>query len=330
MAKITCPISGEVLQKSELLLGFDLSDVHPIFKAKKSLILTIDIMDKFQRAVSWREKKLYYLAVLNTTELVEFKVPANPEPYTMEYTMMNLITLATWIDFARHGIKEKIIFPKYIVREDNADLHNIASFISVLFDLRKMFLAKDRDSDLKRTLNDESQKIEIEFRKAGIIGQAFTRPLAKWALELTDTTEGVFKPWLDILQTPLKDAWCLDRKDILEIQEHLQAELPVNNDQAIAVLYQVKELLKAASAEIGDEEAEDYEENEQGLLVKAGKQKFPNRPAGYELILTEEDIPPKPLRSNFTTLAGFLQAEAKWDILVDSIRGGKKSEYRQF
>lgn len=328
MSKIICEISGEELIKSNLLLGFDFRDVHPIFKAKKSLILTSDMLNKFQQSQSWREKQLYYLAALNTMELVEFKVPAKPEPYTLEYTFRDIWTLATWIDYARFGIRERINFPRYVVREDNQKLENISSWLSSIYDIRKLFLAKSRDEDLKKKWNEETQKIEIEFRKASIIGQAFTRPLAKWALEITDCPEENFNAWLNILQTPLKEAWCLNSQEIKEIQEFLQEELPITNDQAIAVLHQVKQLLDATRKGLSseDEEWEEDQDNEFEPIVKIIKPKGPQ----FEILIQPKDLPPEPQRIDFQKLFQYVAAKAKWDLMKKASEQGSGRQYNQF
>ena len=345
MSQIICPISGEILQRSDLLLGFDLSKVHPIFQAKKKLILTPDVIFKFQKAQSWQEKKLYYLAVLNTTELVDFKIPADPFPYIMETTFFDVCTLATWIDYARYGIKERISFPRYLVKEDTKNLANIFSWLSAIHNIRKLYQAKDRENSEKLELSKQSAKIEQEFKWARITGQAFTKHLARWALELADTPPGVFQPWLDILQTPLSEAWCLDVADLLEIKEYFDDTLPLQHDQVIGVMFQIKELIRASrSGYVPDSPEEDFEPEEETfkrvtpreISLKPPRTKVP----GFEFVKSETssdpdepiyEIPPEPKPKDFPKYFLYLQAKAGWDLLVQEMTGSKRSgEYKQF
>lgn len=338
MSKITCPISGEILQRSDLLLGFDLSELHPIFRAKKSLILTADIIHKFQAAQSWREKKLYYLAVLHTMDLVDFQSIAEPAPYIMEHSFFDVCNLASWVNYARYTLRERISFPRYLVTEETKEMKNISMWLSAINDIKQVFLNRDRENDLKLELAHQSQKIEIEFRRAGLIGQAFTKPLARWALELTDTPEGVFQPWLDLLQTPLEEAWCLDVESLKEIQEHLQAELPITNDQAIAVLHQINKLVESASRGYYDLSSGDDPESEEEVFKRVTpKDIFPPKTKipGFEFVETSLDIPmelpPEPQRKDFDKLFLYLKAKAGWDLLMQELTGkGRKGEYKQF
>lgn len=352
MSKIICPISGIELYKSDYMLGFHsytLEDTHPIFKAKKSLILTVDILHRFQSAPSWIEKKLYYLAVINTTELVEFRVPAYPEPYTMEYTFEQLCKLAKWIDYARYGIPERLVFPRYLVTTDNNKLQNISSWISALYDIRNIWTEKLKDEDLKREINESSARIEMEFRNASIIGQAFTRPLAKWALEIADCPENKFQEYLHLLQTPLTEAWCLDYKLVREVRELLQEELPVTNDQAIAVLHQAKLLYEASirglsNLEQSEENENDEDSNSLSMSVDTSKPMrdgSKNRPykikpsnisfeiINEEPILNLQDLPPEPQRADYPKPFQYLQAKAKWDLLKSATEKPKR-QYGQF
>lgn len=342
MSQITCTISGEILYKSDLLLGFNLADIHPIFKAQKSLILNANIVHSFGHAASNREKKLWYLAVLNTLDLVEFQVPAMPEPWTMEYTFRDLCTLATWVDYARHGkiaeihgFVEKIVFPRYLVKQDNQRLENISSWISALYDIRKIFLARDLENDVKKHLNQTAQKIEIEFRAAGLINQAFTAPLAKWALDISDCPEDKYAKWKDILQTPLGEAWCLDTREVKEIREYLQLELPVTNDQAIAVLHQIKLLYEATTKGLTAGDWEDEESDEDSGEVKTFQRPKgpikPNKPEiEYQVLLSETELPPEPQKSEYPKLFQYLAAKANWDLLKAATVGGTKKQYNQF
>jgi len=333
-----CPISGEILMKGNYLLGFDLSSVHPIFKAKKSLILTKDMVFRFMdHKTSWPEKKLIFLAVLNTTELVHWQVPAKPEPYTMEFCFHEAIALASWIDYARHGIREKIQFPEYIVNMETEKMQNISTWLDSINDIKKIFIARDREDGRKREINERSQQIEVEFRTAGLIGQAFTLPLARWALELTDCPEGCYRKWLELLQTPLEEAWCLDREDLLEIQEHLQAELPVSNPQALAILVQIRKLVEATKWGFTDTSPVpgDDPESPDGIVTRPRTPR-PNRPI-FHIVQQSEveapenyEIPPEPKRLDFNKPHEYFAAKAKWELLKKELTGGRRGEYKQF
>jgi len=337
MSQITCHISGEILYKSDILLGFDLDDIHPCFKAKKSLILKPEWIFRFTAAKSQREKKLYYLAVLNSMDLITWKHPADPSLQIIEFTMMDAMRIACWIDYAKYGITPRRPFPQLIVSEVNYKLEDISVYLDRLLEIRKQVMATQSDEVRRREINEESQKIENEFRAAGLLGQAFTLPLARWALDVSDCPDEKYRRWLDILQTPLNEAWTFatksDESEMHEVYEWLQENLPVTNDQCLAVRVQMRKLIEASQwgYKEKDDDRDDGEVDEDGL-PKPSRAK----PTSYQIL--PEDIqnpenyslPPEPQRVDYPTAGAYYGAKALWDLEVKAARGGRRGEWKQF
>ena len=342
MSQIICRISGEILYKSDLLLGFDLQNVHPVFQAKKSIILTPQWIFRFTDARSLAEKKLYYLAVLNSMDLITWKHPAYPDLQTIEFGMMQAMSMACWIDYAKYGIRDRIQFPEYVVDRENYQLLELPVWLDRLGEIRAYYLARDREDNRKREINEQSQKIENEFRAAGFIGQAFTLPLARWALEVADCPEEKYRRWLDILQTPLNEAWTFssdaEKNELKEIHEFLQDKLPVTNDQCLAVLVQMRKLREASKwgySEDGEEDGEDGEEdgdNEGAKVPKTPRPKPPSYQILQEDVMNPEnyEIPPEPQFKDYVKPSEYYGAKALWDLLVKELKGGRRGNWKQF
>ena len=338
MSQIICPISGEVLIRTKYPLGLALSDLHPIFRQKKELILSSDHIFKFQFAESRTEKKLYFLSLLNVTDLVDFHHYANPDPWIMEATFIQLAELASWVDFAKHQIRDRLVFPRYAVREENHDLKNISIWVSELTDIHKLFRTKNKQEDLKQKFDAKAADIEREYKRAHITGQAFTSNLARWALELASVEEGMYEKWRTMLLTPLEDAWTLNREELEEMLEHFRAELPINNDQVIAVIGQIKLLLgkskEGFSFTFIDEEGRDEEPDDSSRIDKI----FPRTPtkgsdeAHVDPLIDISEIGPEPSRKDYPKSWMYTQAKARWDMLRREAMGMNKlrGEYGQF
>lgn len=328
MSTITCKISGETLVRSDLLLGFDLLAVHPIFRAKKELILHPDTVHKFRRAAIWPEKKLYFLAVLNTLELIEFKVPANPSPYTMETNFLQAVHLAGWIDYARHEVKKDVAFPRYTVsiENDTQTMQNIQVWLEELQEIRNYFLKQQQDLDARKRFNDKAAQIEKEFRIAHIFGQAFTPDLAKWALEVSDCPPGLYHKYKEALTTPLEEAWCLDQDFMEEIYEFLSEELPATHDQCIAVKTQARKLWEASK-----QGYRTFGKSDGTQVVKPNGVVYQIDDDGTAMP-TAGNLPPlgpQPQPHQFAKYTQYLLAKAQWEIERDK-RKGPSGEYRQF
>jgi hypothetical protein len=347
MSQIICPISGEILLKSDLLLGMNFRCIHPFLQAKKEIILSPDIIFRFQFAKSEREKRLYYLAILNTSELVDFRCPAQPNAWIMEATFFELATLVQWIDYAKYqqasrGDKGKIKFPRYAIDRENRELKNIGIWLGEIRDIRNLFIKKSEDEDLKKELIAKAADIEREWKRASVFGQAFTPLLAKWALEMAGVEEGMYDIWKEMLLTPLEDAWTLNKKDLEELLDHFQAELPINNDSVNIVLKQIK-LLMGKNSE-GYEESWVFVEPDEELAAarKALAMKDGNEQAAQQVEGDEHpapmnnndviiDIGPEPLRHQFSKSWEYTRAKAKYEMLKREAKNGKpRGEFKQF
>ena len=98
----SCPITGEILLRSDLLLGMNFRMIHPFLKKQKEIhVISERLSYRFTASKNIRERKIYYLATLNMSDLVEFRSPANQMPGIMECTFIDLATLVPWIDYAK-------------------------------------------------------------------------------------------------------------------------------------------------------------------------------------------------------------------------------------
>jgi len=241
---VICPISGEPLIKSDFFLGLDYAEVHPIFRIPRSKLISADFVHRFSKAVETREKRLYYLATINSTDLVEFKTVAKPSLKLMEQTFLQAIQIAGWLDFASFKLGKDLSFPQYIVRKENEEMDTIIHWLSSLEKIRTDFLKKDLDRERSRILLLEQERLQKELNSAKLKDRAFTPVLAKWALEMADLEDHPkASRFLKILCTELSKAWSLSRDDLLELKELLTDELSPNHPTASSVFGQLNMLI---------------------------------------------------------------------------------------
>jgi hypothetical protein len=323
--KTICQKSGVPIWKTDYLIGLDLADEHPIFKARRSIILSKDMVHKFYKAENPIEKKLIFLGVLNATYLVDFQYPASPSLSTIESSFGNAMFLAQWISFAEWKLAKIVAFPQYIIRKDNADLGNIKSWLAAIDEIREKVNRKELERDKNAALLQREMEIKRELGEANFYGRAFTPRLAKWALELCDITarHNNYSKWMKILCSPLTDAWIYKMEDLLEIQEILQIGLPnlEENPQAISVMHQMSELIREcrrgftqiSSIFDDDPQTTDFEiieENEEGVSRKI--------PINQHLHNVPTDAPQL---KNYASKVDYLVAKAKYDLAQRSIGG---------
>lgn len=316
--KTICQKSGVVLHKSDLLLGFDLADEHPIFRAKSTILFGVPMTHRFMFAENPDEKKLIFLAYLNATYLVDFQHHASPTLKTMEKNFYRLQEMAQWVRYAEFKLAKIVAFPRYVIRSDNSDLSNIGSWLNSLGELREKINRRELERDKSAALQQREMEIKRELGEANFAGKAFTPKLAKWSLDVCDITlqHADYNKWMKIMCIPLNEAWMIDLAEYYELQQLLQEHLPVleSNPQAISVMHQINTLIKECRKGFTDfsmlsnvegEEVSDFEILEDGQQV----QRFHKVNQHMKDVPTEE-----PKKENYTTKLAFLLAKAKWDL----------------
>jgi hypothetical protein len=319
--KTICRISGVPIWKTNDLLGFDLEDEHPLFKAKRSLILATPMIHKFNLTATNNEKKLIFLATLNATYLVDFKVSADPSLATMESNYHRLNYLAQWVNYAESLLARVVSFPQYVIREDNRDLKNIRSWLDAIDDIRVKIQKKELDRDKNALLLQREMEIKRELGEANFFGKAFTPKLAKWCLEVCDIKfqHPEYSKWIKILCTPLNEAWILNLEDLYQLQDILQMGLPnlEQNPQAVSVMFQMRSLIKECKRgftdftsilDSTDAQSADFEIVEE---TNAETHEQKTIKINQHLVGVPDNIPEL---KNYPTKLAYLVAKAKWDL----------------
>jgi hypothetical protein len=308
--KTLCLYSGVTLYKTPHLLGLTLADIHPIFRAKKKLIICPDMVFRFMKSTDIEEKKLIFLAILNTTELVEFRVPAMPSARTVEKNFFNLMHTAGWLAFAEATYKAVVAFPQFVVNEQTADLESLSAWIRSCEDIKDQIIKRDINRERAASLEQKAAEIKKEINNATFLHRAFTPALARWALDFAQLkrTDERYNQWVKILCSPLSEAWVYDLETLREIEDYLEEELPAEHPQVISVMAQIRTFIlecKKGFTEFAvfnehDETGESFTivDDETGLTTPS-----------KHLV----DVPTtEPRQSDYPTKVAYLIATAKW------------------
>ena len=243
--QVICPYSGEVLIRSNLLLGFDYEEVHPIFRVPRNKLLTFNLVHKFDRAASEQEKRLYFLALLHSTDLVTFSVPAKPSTKVANKNFYQVLGFAQWMDYAMLR-KEDVGFPGYIVRQDNADMENLHLWVEALLEVQNKFLARDRDIERRRSLLVENQRILNEISYAVQQGKVFTSFLARWVLDQTGLDKHPkAQTFYTVLKTNKEEAYGIDRNFLLALKDLITDRIDANHPLFPHIVGQLRALINA-------------------------------------------------------------------------------------
>jgi hypothetical protein len=316
--QVICPISGAVLLKSNYLLGFTLKDIHPIFRAKRKLILNSDMVHRFMKSEAFEEKKLIFLAVFNSTELVEFRCPAQPNLQLVETNFLKLMHTASWLAHAEYTYKSEVSFPQFVVSPDTCDLASIPAWIDSLEEIKDSVIRKDIQRDRAAELANKADEIQTSIREAAQLNRNFTAGLARWALSFANLPrdDERYSKWLKMMCIPKQEAWMFDIDDYKELADFLENELPSEHPQVLSVMYQVRDLVKECKR--GFTELSIFNDD------------AANEDGSFTILDSDDNVSTsvqlsEPNARDFPTRLAYLVAHAQWVVKTSRKNGGAKN-----
>ena len=330
---IICPISGETLIRNDLMLGFDYSDPHPIFRLRRKDILSEKFLHRFNRSASLPEKKLYFLAVVNCTELVDFRTPALPSIIlgmkntsenederkrvnrVIENNVYDLITFTSWMDRISYLLKDDLIYPRFVIDQDNNDLSNIHIWIRDLEEIRQSYVDKDKDVLRQKKLRYEHENLVAEISRAALKDMLFTHKLAVWTLDYTGLdNHQQSEMFLAILKTRAADSYGISRRLLLEFKELLLNNFDYNHPLFPHIMKQMTALIEANRTSTPDFEIFEADEI---FLDDEGVEQIRSisiQESSEKKLLARTGSVDKPKREDFLTQWQYIQAMSLWTL----------------
>lgn len=293
---------------------------HPVFD--------IPFPELLQLAEKWNtpaftdiDRRLYFLALLRSTDLIEWRTYARPTDRIIAANMDSMIEWAGLI----HGIKSKEAFtclPHYVVSHATSGLENIDGWFSTWADAMAEY------KDQYRTYNAAQLQIRREHNLERLIKdpnrttESYASLLAEWAAVAASFPTGLvpnpFKAgesitlcdyWKSLLRlcgSKTFQLWKLDRTDMRDLLDHLELSLPHGSLTAFETL----QLLRNAIAR---------HDSILGTGVFSGPSftlMDDNDSVEKANILAAASKAPmvKPVLEDYPSKVAFLRAKAKWDL----------------
>lgn len=237
MAHAICAKSGLQFDIQYFPYNFNSGELHhPVFDLTYEQLVSETLLSKWvNREFTETDTKLYFLALLASSELVEFRTYARPTASVCELNMEPLLDILGWIYTLKHP---KLSMPKMAITQDTATLDNVRDLIhawnNAKSDLENGYrevsrnqLMMRKEDTLQRLIKDQQKELH-DF--AGI--------LADWATLAAEfpvfpvTVNGATLPcadyWKHILVTCSKTPthiWRLSLEDMEELLEHLETNM---------------------------------------------------------------------------------------------------------
>lgn len=239
MAKIICAYSSLELSVSHFPMYLDQRECyHPIFTMKNRNLYSYYLSHYVQGKLDSTESYLLFLALLHSSELVEFRTAAIRTEQTDALIAQYLPDLFRVVNLIS-GIKHpSFSIPNLAITHDTRDLNNVKSWIRIWNEAYADFISGLAKSELKEKLSRRESGLEKLIKSPQISPEKYAPMLAAWASEAgafpefsilyEDGTEGTCAAyWRDIIVRCYKteNILAIPPKDLQELIDHCQENI---------------------------------------------------------------------------------------------------------
>lgn len=251
-----------------------------------------------------QESRLLFLAILRSSELVEFRTTAVPSEATVAKNMEHLIRFISWATGL--SFPERIL-PRFAITPETADLSNINHWLEAWENARAEFNAgytptsqlsnmRNREAALERLIKNSQKKVAD-----------YSRILASWAMDAANVPKALQEYWIQLMCLKGVAIYSAKEVDLEELVEHMIDNLDHGSIYSSKTLNLCKELL--AKRKQGMLHGLGLEENADGFTIIEDSIEAHNRRVAASKAPQE-----LPVESNYPSKLAYLRAKAAWDV----------------
>lgn len=299
--------------------------VHPSFYLSPSKLISLSTM--------WSEGKLepvdsylLFLALLESTELVEFRTSVLRTEHTNEIVALNMEHLVSVATKILHVPNKRALLPVFSISHGCNDLSNVSSIIgawdSAIADYANNYLG----ASARNKLLSLETLLERSIKNSTLHPSKYSTMLANWA-ELA----GHFPTGETLLaggqKVPLNLYWknlivkaCLDdsiftisSKDLAELISHCEEEIPHGSIYAHSLMKALREA-KAAQDDFFSGGRTTFKVLASSSSNVASLPSDPSAEAANIARIISSAPAREPARGEYDTFAGYLKAKVAWDM----------------
>lgn len=323
MATITCKYSGIQFNCDFFPIHLSSGEYHhPIFSAPLKRLFRY--FPKWQAGeLTEVDSYLYFLALLNSTDLVEFRTSAKVTEKTNQIVSSNMEALFYTIGKIVTIRHPKFSVPSLVISEDSCDLLNVHHWINSWESCYMDFCNGLKEAELRSKLQRKESALEKLIKNPSLKPERYAHILADWAAEAASFPEFTVKDQNGI-DTTLSEYWksiillCYKKEsllsvpesDLIELLEHCETEIDLGSIQSYHLFNTLRDGLDTLQNFFGNNETTTFKILTDDSSISD---------ANLELLIQSASND-RPKRTEFATEFAFLKAKMKWEIAQNAAR----------
>lgn len=297
---------------------------HPIFYLPQKKLL--GYLGKWSAGeLTQTDSYLLFLSILNSTDLVHFRVPIFRDNRTDSIVAQNMEPLALTVSKLNTVLTPSFTFPNFATSSDNRFLHNVNHWIEAWNEAYEEFKSgRRRDADDRR-LAIREKALEKLIRNPHKTVAGYARTLADWAADAGSfpifMTQNPYSSnpsaqitcaeyWKSIIikAASRESIYAIDRADIVEILEHCEENIPIGSIYSNALFGVLRAALEKQKNYLGLGDI-DISGGKYQFLTSSDTVETANLKAMIDSAPSDEPIP-----SEYPTKLAYLRAKMRWEM----------------
>ncbi len=318
--KILCSLSG-VEFTCEHFPGYLSSReyYHPIFSLPQRKLLPY--LSKWSTSeLTPTDSYLLFLALLKSSDLVEFRIPAARSALTDSIIASNMEPLAMILTKLNAVTNPHVAFPSFVITQETRFLLNVHHWIEVWEEAWKAFKDGYRTTLKLRSLERREHALEKLIKNPHKTIESYSKHLADWAatagnfpssLTLVHKTHIPLSTyWKDIIYTVSTDngMYSIPLKDLYELLDHCEDTIPIGTIFSNKLFTLLKTAIKKQE-DFLHHRTTDIKETTFSILEETDSIEQANIDAIIQAAPTEE-----PKRESYPSFIAFMKAREKWKL----------------
>lgn len=334
--KITCIKSG-IQFRVEGFSNNEANGEHPIFSVAQRKLIEMAARD-------WPEKfngkpfdeRLLFLALLDSTRMIEWRMPARPSLATVKKYMPHVLKFINW--YNAFGVtreagmgKDEISFPRFVIDPDTYTLESLRHWLYSVDMTKDAWEQRTKDQNRITRIRMKEERLARYIKSVMKKPPHYLSTLFDWAADASNIHSDRITEWKEIFTATkftvnnrghgIPDNWLavykLDELELHDMFDHLTHRLEHGSIFAHEVMQQAKLLLwyKKKGVEFGMGEFSEDEldiaeiEAHPYRMIADSELEAHNKQATASLAPKEE-----PKEGNYSTRTQYLVAIARWRV----------------
>lgn len=323
--KILCSLSSIEYEVQHFPAYLQSGECHPIFSLPQKKLISIASSKYFNGELTEIDSYLLFLALLNSTELIKWMVPAKRTIHTnalISNNMQSLVQMCGKINAIHHPA---FVLPKFAITSETRTLENVKYWIQAWESQYTEFLSGLKDQELRDRLSRREAALEKLIKNPAIDPSKYSKLLAEWAAEAGEFPTFTITSPLDKSEIKISEYWkqiiqkcyrsesiiSIPEADLIELLEHCENNIEAGSIYSFHLFSTLREGRDRQKNFLGIDLTASLSAENPGFRILSPDDNIED--AAIQSLIDAAPIN-KPERKDYPSAFAYMKAQMRWEL----------------